>query len=205
MILLWKQPSKSMTELSDRYKEVDPVLIARRAKKIRDIRFKVYMFICVVFLIFFWGIFIQSLERVRGWWAFKPNNILSMWLKQAIFINRWGGWLLNTLDDTEKRITDAEREIAQARIIQDVINELDNRWKQYTLANCLNVGDCDNVEKKLLDNSDLLRAYIILWELSAEKMSFDQKTVLESINEFILEPSTTNDGVDLLSITFGEP
>jgi hypothetical protein len=34
---------------------------------------------------------------------------------------------LNNLDNTESKIRDAEREIAQARIIHDVISELDNQ------------------------------------------------------------------------------
>jgi hypothetical protein len=70
----------------------------------------------------------------------------------------------------------------------------------------LNFDECDDVEQELLDNRDLLRAYIILRDdLRSEKMSFDQKIILESINDFIIEPRFTADGADLIEVRFGEP
>ncbi|USN55286.1 MAG: hypothetical protein H6765_01455 [Candidatus Peribacteria bacterium] len=184
-----------MTELSDRYMEVDPVLISKRARHIRDIRFKVYMFVCVVFIIFIWGMFIQALERVRGTGAFDFKNIFTMPVKQALFKQRGNDGLLNAIDALDTKIADAEKLIAKARVIEEVIKELDSPEKQYTLARCLNNGECNDISSNLLDNRDLLRAYIILSDLSAEKMDIDQKLLLQSINEFLVNPVGTEQAI----------
>ncbi|MDP2670630.1 MAG: hypothetical protein Q8O99_07170 [bacterium] len=60
------------------------------------------------------------------------------------------------------------------------------------------------MQQGLLDRIDLLRSYLIVTQLSAEKLDFDQKFILRNINEFLSQKSGVGQLVEVTSISFDE-
>lgn len=121
-----------------------------------------------------------------------------------LLYNRGEEWLLNTLDEVETRLEEVETEIAITNLERQVVEQLTNEWKVNTLVNCINNETrCDEVPPELLPSMDMLRFYLIINQLQAEKMKFNQKLLLRNLNEFLLRtPQWVLNGL-LLSINFG--
>ncbi|MBP7848045.1 hypothetical protein KA013_02380 [Patescibacteria group bacterium] len=82
---------------------------------------------------------------------------------------------------------------------------MDNEQKQNTVASCLNSKQCGGVPASLMPHLTLLRNYIILDRLQAEKMAFDQRTVLKSISEFLVKSAGGGLNGQIESINFSAP
>ncbi len=198
------QKLNSMTELSQRLNEIDPELVARKQKQIAGLRYKLYAFLCVVGILFFWGMFAGAVERVRWLWALPLGEIFGKGPQYVFLEARGSEWLLNELDLIQTSISWAIDEVAAIKEIQEVIQELNTTGKQYTLANCINEKKCDNIKPKLMENLPFFRTYIILSSLEAQKMDFNQKVLLKSVLEHVMKvPWWTGDIGALLSISFG--
>lgn len=97
--------------------------------------------------------------------------------------------MLNEIDALDKQIADTQKTIQEVKSTLAIVRHLNNLQKQNTIASCLNTNQCNGVPPSLMPHLTLLRNYIILDRLQGEKMDFDQKMVLRSINEFLFKNS----------------
>jgi hypothetical protein len=113
--------------------------------------------------------------------------------------------LLNELDQIEEKLTSAEKDIEKAQLENDIIKELNDVGKQFTIINCLNFDECDDVDQELLKKIDLLRTYIVLTDIDSFKMNYNQRYFLKSIDSFLLRTEGGLPNGELLSVNFGNP
>lgn len=196
------QKSNSMTELSQRLNEIDPELVARKQKQISGLRYKLYIFLCAIWLLFFWWMFTGAVERVRWLWALPLWDIFTAGPQHVFLEARGEGWLLNDIEVIEKNITAATDEIAAIKEESEIIVELNTTGKQYTLAKCVNDKICNDIKPKLMENLPFFRTYIILGSSEAQKMDFNQKLLLKSILEYLLKNTDWTDNGKLLGLHF---
>jgi hypothetical protein len=197
------QKLNSMTELSQRLNEVDPELVARKQRQIAGLRYKLYIFLIVVGLLFFRGMFAWAIERVRWVWALPLGDIFTKWPFYVFLEARGEGGLMNDIELIDANISWAIDELQAIQEVQKIIVELNTTGKQYTLANCVNEKLCNDIKPKLMENLPFFRTYIILSSLESPKMDFDQKVIIKSVLEYLLmSPEGTGNG-KLLWIQFG--
>ena len=197
-----------MTDSNDRSNnDEDQVAMAMRRHAITTLRYKVYIFIMVVILVFFRPILTTAVDKVRGEWAtseiFSLGNIMSFWSNILHAKGEWG--LLNDIDLKQEEIDEVQHDIDKAKTTNEVIEKLNDRGKQNTIINCLNNGFCDDIDEELLPFLGLFRTYLLIGNLKGTKMTFDQKTILKNINDFLLKTTAWLDNGELLSITFADP
>ena len=140
-------------------------------------------------------------ESVRWEWAFA----FSLSDPLAIFSEIWEWWLINELTTVEENIEETNNEINLVKVEKEVVALLSEDEKQNTLINCLNNDECDMIEPQLMESMKFLRVFMMMNYLWWEKMSFDQKVLLRSINEFINKTPWGLTNWTLTTITFGEP
>lgn len=197
------QKLSSMSELTQRLNEVDPELVARKQRQIAGLRYKLYIFLIVVGLLFFRGMFTWAIERVRWVGAVPFGEILSKGPVYVFLEARGEDWLMNDIEIVETSISWAIDELQSIKEKQEIIVELNTTGKQYTLANCVNEKLCNDIKPKLMENLPFFRTYIILSSLESPKMDFNQKIIIKSILEYLLRtPEWTGNGT-LLGMQFG--
>lgn len=198
-----------MSQLSDRYKaEGEDVVSANmRAHTVATVRYKVYIFFLIVFLVFFRPMVTELSDKLR--WTWSLNKVTSLWEIPNIVTNllhtRGEWWILNDIDAKKEQIVAAEKEIKWAQIITEIIARLNEPWKQNTMINCLNDWFCDDIEPQLIPFLPLFRTYLLVWNLKWKKMEFNQKVILKNINDFLLKTSAWLDNASLQSVTFSNP
>lgn len=170
-----------------------------RKRQIASLRNKVYIFFLALFLFMFWPTFLTPIEKIRGEDAFK---IFTANPVESMFHRRGEGWLLSNIEKVEEDIEAEELEIQKTQIEKEVVKHLSNATKQQTLINCLNYDVCSNISEALIKELDFLRVFLTIWWLSAEKMTFNQKDVLRSMNEYMLMSPTGELYWNLNSINF---
>ncbi len=195
-----------MTQLEDKYNEQDAHYVQRRQKQVKNVRYMVYCFVMGILLLIFQPLFSNAVDKVRGEGAAKQMISLKAWnpinnLTKA----RGEGGLLNEVDRLNWVIDTVITESSAIEGVIAIVNQLDNQQKQNTIATCLNAGQCDGVPASLKPYLTLLRNYIILDRLEGEKMDFNQKMVLKSINQFLIKNSWTLAGTDIAGVNFTPP
>lgn len=194
--------SYTMTDLSQRLNdhENDPTQIVMRQTHITKWRYRVYTFILVVVIILIEPMFTSALEDVRWKWAFG----ISFTDPMSMITKRGEGWKLNELDELQKQIDETNEKIAQTNQQIEIVKKLEIPEKQATILNCVNRWLCDGMWA-LLSRIDLLRSFLMIEWLTADKLNFDQKFVLRNINEFLTAQPGRGKLVDINSITFSTP
>lgn len=191
-----------MTDLSQRLNdhENDQTHIVMRQTHITKWRYRVYTFILVVIIILIEPMFTSAIEAVRWTWAFS----ISLTDPVSMITKRWEGWKLNELDDLQKQIDETNEKIAQTKQQIEIVKNLEMPEKQATILNCVNWWMCDTMGA-LLSRIDLLRSFLMIEWLTAEKLNFDQKFVLRNINEFLSAQPGRGKLVDIKGISFAPP
>lgn len=193
-----------MTELSQRISKQqlqEEAQIELRKHHIKIWRYRVYIFFLLVIAIFIEPYFTQSIEDVRWVGASKISlTNISWWFQQR---GEWGKF--SELEQVKKQITETKGQIEKTKIEIAIVNNLQNPSKQNTILNCINANICDAIQPELIERMDLLRSYLIVNKLSAEKLDFDQKFILRNINEFLIQEAWKRQLVELTNINFGEP
>ena len=72
------------------------------------------------------------------------------------------------------------------------------------LLTCINDGVCNTINKKVLTNIKTIRSYLLINQLSGAKMEFDQKVLLQNIDNHLLKINGASIG-KLSSINFWSP
>lgn len=93
------------------------------------------------------------------------------------------------LEQIQGQIEQVKQDINKTQVEITIVNSLQEPEKQNTLLNCINFEFCEQLSAGLLERIDLLRSYLIVNQLSAEKLDFDQKFILRNINEFLSQKS----------------
>ncbi len=194
-----------MTQLEDKYNEQDANYIIRRQKQIKNVRYMVYTFVIGIILLIFQPMFATVVDKVRGEWAAKKMISLSGSPIDNITKSRWEGGLLNEIDKLDAQVIVIQAEIQKVEGTLAIVNHLDNEQKQNTVASCLNLKQCGGVPASLMPHLTLLRNYIILDRLQAEKMDFDQRVVLKSISEFLVKSAGGGVNGQVEAINFSAP
>lgn len=192
-----------MSDRKERFDQAneDAAQTLMRKNQVVNLRYKVYLFFLGIFLFVFWPVLTEATEEVRWEWAFSFS--LTSPLEMLTARGEW--WLLTDLDDTNTLIKEKEAEIESVKVEKKVVALLSEQEKQNTLINCLNNEVCEVIDDRLIDNIKFLRVFMMMNYLWWEKMSFDQKTILRSIIEFLnKEPWWRTNGT-LEWIIFSEP
>lgn len=194
--------SYTMTDLSQRLNdhENDPTQIVMRQTHITKWRYRVYTFILVVVIILIEPMFTSAIEDVRWKWAFG----ISITDPISMLTKRGEEWKLNELDEVQKQIDETNEKIAQTNQQIEIVKNLEIPEKQATILNCVNRWMCDEMWA-LMSRIDLLRSFLMIEWLTAEKLNFDQKFVLRNINEFLSAQPGRGKLVDINNITFTPP
>lgn len=169
--------------MSDRKKfwEEDAAQMLLRKNQVTTVRYKVYLFFLWVFLFMFEPMVTGLVEEVRWEWAFS----LSLANPIAMFTEVWEWWMVNDLNEIENSIQEVIDETKAVKIEKELIELLSDQEKQNTLIKCLNNQDCDDIDPIIISQIKFLRVFMMMNYLGGEKMEFDQKTLLRSINEFL--------------------
>jgi len=199
-----------MSQLSDQYKEDqnNKVSSNMRAHAIATVRYKVYIFILIVILVFIWPMVEEKADTLRGTWSLddllKISELPNIY---ANFIQTRGeeGWILNQIDEVDEQIAEVEKNTENAKLTLEIIESLNEPWKQNTIINCLNNWMCDEIEEKLIPFLPLFRTYMLVGNLKWEKMSFNQKVILKNINDFLLKTSAWLENGEIQEIGFSSP
>lgn len=192
-----------MSDRKERYDQAneDAAQTLMRKNQVVTVRYKVYLFFLGIFLFVFWPVLTTAVEEVRWEWAFS----FSISDPLSLFSERWEWWLMGELDDTNTLIEETQSEIDSVQVEKKVVALLSEQEKQNTLINCLNNDVCESIDERLMDNIKFLRVFMMMNYLWWEKMSFDQKTILRSIYEFLNMESWWRSNWTLQWITFSEP
>ncbi len=131
--------------------------------KIKNIKYKIYIFIWLVFIYIFWPYFTESIDNVKN-------------LKEEI-------------SKIEKQIWEINIDINEAN---NFVQTTDNIEKNKTnIVSCLNSNnscdDLDFISNSTWTNIDIIRNYLLINKLVQYKMEFDQRKILKNINEFLLK------------------
>lgn len=140
-------------------------------------------------------------EQVRWKWSFS----FSITNPVAVFTEIWEWWLLNSLSELEASIKAVENETKVVKIEKELVALLSEEEKQNTLIRCLNDDKCEGIDEVILDEIKFLRVFMMMNYLGWEKMSFDQKTLLRSINEFLNKTPWWLTNWSIQEITFWKP
>lgn len=192
-----------MTELTQRLSQEqtqDETQLALRKTHIKVRRYRVYIFFLLIIIVLIEPFFTQSIENVRWTGAGSVSlSSISWW-----FAQRGEGGKLAELEQVQVQIEEVKQEINKTQVEIAIVNSLQDLEKQNTLLNCINFDFCSPLQQGLLDRIDLLRSYLIVTQLSAEKLDFDQKFILRNINEFLSQKSGVGQLVEVTSISFDE-
>lgn len=152
--------------------QADPKKILEN-KKIKEVKYKIYIFILFIVLWIFWDGFSLTLTQIDDLKTQKESSDQKL---SNIKI------LKSSVDNDKKLISDIESQ--KDKII----------W-------CFNTPPCDILKNNnFLDrNLDAVRNYILIGKNSSSKMDFDQKRLLANINDFLTEWVNSNVNI----ITFG--
>lgn len=146
--------------------------------KLRNIKQKAYIFILLVLTYLFWGSFQDSFSQVE---ALNSQNIA----------------LDNQLIQVESDLSDANK-----------INEITKtaETNKDKIVACINEKRCDMLEtsKDIKDNISTIRTYFLINKFDISKMDFNQKAILQNINEFLLN-SVSNPNWNINIISFWVP
>lgn len=192
-----------MTELTQRLNQnqSDDRHLELRKTHIKTWRYRVYIFFLLIILVLIEPFFNKAVENVRGE-ASSKINIASL---STRFDQRGAGGKITELEEVQKKIDEVNAQIQRTEIEIAIVNSLQSPEKQNTILNCINFEVCENLPIGLLERIDLLRSYLIVNQLSADKLDFDQKFILRNINEFLSQKVGRGQLIELTSITFGEP
>lgn len=195
-----------MTEIDKNVNEnEDQVALNLRKNKITTLRYKVYIFVLVVIIYFFWSVFAQLVEDIRGEWAMKglfspselPNIVYNFTSKRGE-----EGGLLNKIDEINEQIDEMKQKIEKVKKEEEIIARLNDGGKRNTIITCLNTNECEGVPEDLLPYLWLFRIYLLIGNLSFDKMEFNQKKILKNINDFLLRTISWEMNGELLAINF---
>lgn len=193
----------TMTELTQRLNdaEQDSGHLEMRQHHITARRYRVYIFVILTVIVLIEPLFTASIEKVRGTGAFAVSltDPVSMHTKRG----EWGK--LNELDTIQADIDKAINDIAFTKLQIEIVRNLETPEKQNTILNCVNRQQCVWIEVGLLDRIDLLRSFLMIDQLTTEKLNFDQKFVLRNINEFLANQPWRGQLVTIKDITFWSP
>lgn len=195
-----------MTLTSVDTNQLDQQLLEQKQRRIHDVKYKVYLLILLVGRYALWPMFISTLESVR--WADALGIILSSSDTPLLerFTDATGEWgMRNEIATLDTQIQETQEKIQQSKTEQTIINRMDTPANSEKILACLNNDECSDLPPALQKNLPLLRTYMIVDELESKKMDFDQKLLLQNINEFLLKNVNGTKNGSLLSITFGEP
>lgn len=192
-----------MSDRKERFDQAneDAAQTLMRKKQVITVRYKVYLFFLGIFIFVSWPVLTTAVEEIRGVWAFS----FSFTSPLAVFTERGEWWLLADLDEANVLIKDTGIEIESVKVEKKVVSLLSEQEKQNTLINCLNNEVCEVIDERLMDNIKFLRIFMMMNYLWWEKMSFDQKTILRSIYEFLNKEPWWRTNWTLQWITFLEP
>lgn len=191
-----------MTDLNQRLNdhENDQTQIVMRQTHITKWRYRVYTFILVVIIILIEPMFTSAIETVRWTWAFSVSLMDPM----SMITKRWKEWKLNEFENLQKQIDETNEKILRTKQQIEIVKNLEMPEKQATILNCINWWICDTMWA-LLWRMTLLRSFLMIEWLNAEKLNFDQKFVLRNINEFLSAQPWRWKLVDIKRISFGPP
>ncbi len=146
-------------------------------QKVKETKHKIVLFIVILISIFYWGEFTESFDTVES----KTNTYDSLSLER---------------DNIQSDISQAEDNLKDL----DYLNENESE-----IFACLNRDECDiqdHFEDNENFNEETIRYYFSITKHEQEKMDFDQKLVLRSINEFLLNNNSSNPFGDLNIVSF---
>lgn len=170
-------------DMSDRFRQwqEDAAQLLVRKNQVTTVRYKVYLFFLGLFLFMFEPLLTWLVEEVRweGAFSFSFSNPI------GIFSEIWEWWLINSLDTIEKSIKEAEDERIVVKSEKELIVLISDEEKQNTLIKCLNMKECEDINDVIMKEIKFLRVFMMMNYLGWEKMAFDQKVLLRSINEFL--------------------
>lgn len=171
---------KSMTDRK-KFWEEDAAQLLVRKNQVTTVRYKVYLFFLGLFLFMFEPMVTGLVEEVRWEWsfAFSFSNPI------GVFTEIWEWWMINSLEEIELSIQETIDETKAVKIEKDLVVLLSDDEKQNTLIKCLNNNQCDDISPVIMGEIKFLRVFMMMNYLGWEKMEFDQKTLLRSINEFL--------------------
>lgn len=193
----------SMSDKKERYDKAneDAAQTLMRKNQVITVRYKVYLFFLGIFLFVFWPVLTTAVEETRWVWAFS----FSLTSPLDIFTERGEWGLLFELDEIDISVKEVEEEIESVKVEKKVVTLLSEQEKQNTLINCLNNQICEVIDERLMNNIKFLRIFMMMNYLWWEKMSFDQKIILRSINEFLNKEPWWRSNWTLQWISFWEP
>lgn len=129
--------------------------------KIRNIKYKVYIFLIFVATYVFWWSFVNSFATVK--------------------------WLKENLSTVNNKITDIDRKIMEWRKINETINFA--KQKKTETIDCINNPECK--QTSLINDfwsvKNNLKVYFQLSQLDETKMDYNQKLILQNMDEFLLK------------------
>ena len=197
-----------MTETSKDYdEEKDAAAANMRAHAITTIRYKVYIFLMIVFLVFFRPVLIETVDDVRGVWStegvFSLADIANIW--HTSLYKRWEWGKLNKIDEIREEIEVIEKKKQEVEKNIEIISLLGKEGKRNTIINCLNLGECTTISEVLIPYLPLFRTYLLIDQLQGTKMKFDQKILLQNINDFLLKTNAGVKNATMSSVKFGDP
>lgn len=197
-----------MSNISEHFKDGDGVAKRMRRYAIVTLRYKVYIFLIIVAMVFIWPTVVATVDEVR--WKESLKWLMSLWNIGTIWHialhQRWKEWwLLNEIDDIDEKIKKTENDIKKVERQIGIIERLNDQQKRNTLITCLNTQECEGVPPELMPHLQLLRTYILVDNLEAEKMKFNQKLLLKNINDFLLRSVSSLENGRLSGVSFGNP
>lgn len=192
-----------MTELSQRLNDTDQEshALELRQHHITAWRYRVYMFVIFVAIVFIEPMFTASVESLRGKEAFA----LSLSDPIGMFTKVGSGGKINELNEMQAKIDQTVQEIETTKLQIEIVQNLEKPEKRAIILNCVNKGACEGIPAGLMDRFDLLRSFLAIDHLVTDKLDFDQKFVLRNINEFLATQVWRGQLVTIKNITFTDP
>ncbi len=125
--------------------------------------------------------------------------VITQWyMKDAVAKHRAMQDSIETLEQ-QQMLKDAEYQ----QTVKDLLIVKEINAQKTSVVDCLSTRGCSTLPESLNPVLEHVRAFLQLQKNDAEKMAFDQKTILANINEYLLRGTTNQSNGVVTSITFG--
>ncbi len=147
-------------------------------KQIQETKYKIIIFILILFSFVYWWNFMESFEQVND--------------------------LQDQFDSNKQAKESIQQEIKQAKQNIDLLEEITQNKEE--IINCINEEECILSETLELGDKikdDVIRNYLLIKDHNVEKMDYDQRLILQNVNEFLLNTNTQKPYWNINIISFG--
>lgn len=193
-----------MLLLNQNDEQMNETLQDQKQKRIHAVKHKLYVLVLLVCVFFFYPFFSDSLATLR-WSDFFAS--VFQYEKGRV------SWLANAYSDDGLlwHIVAVEKQLEQQVKLQEIIQKdqkvIDIMKSESSLQKiraCSEQWMCEWFSNALRSIIPELRTFAVLSNLSGSKMAFDQKSLLENIEQQLLQDDTGKKLANMESITFSQ-